>query len=381
MSGPDGTEDDESGDEQSRPLTLFQMLSQARERTDRLAASFSAWKARVDRRLEEVRPRIVAFGERLEVAFEPVVRLVRGYYAGMEAVANDLLALTPLAKHGWALSTFGIVLSPELHRAAAERVRSSPIDASELMIEAWSEKDAQRRLAAIVPYLYSPDRRAIGERRRELFERAVDHYEHGRFEEVVLLVYSQLDGLVRDAADAEDMGAVKLLFSRPRSSAQGADQFKELVARADSVLADEHDIFLSIRDVMTDGVKTTTLEDNPSRHGVMHGRVLGYGTKLRAAQSFAFLAATIELLVALHAEDEDFPMLGETDPPLDEADEGLLFLLFMTLYAPVRAIYVAGRDGTVALVRDQDSTRAAVDEPGLRGREDDDPAAPSRPSP
>ena len=53
---------------------------------------------------------------------------------------------------------------------------------------------------------------------------------------------------------------------------------------------------------MTDSVATTTLGDRASRHGILHGRALGYGTRRRAAQSFAFLAACVEILVASFEE-------------------------------------------------------------------------------
>ena len=94
----------------------------------------------------------------------------------------------------------------------------------------------------------------------------------------------------------------------------------------------------------------TTLDDNPSRHGVLHGRVLGYGTRRRAAQTFAFLAGCVELLVITAGDD-----LGlteeELDMPADELPAGTHFILAAQLAAPVRAVYIQNfRDGKDLLV-------------------------------
>jgi hypothetical protein len=116
------------------------------------------------------------------------------------------------------------------------------------------------------------------------------------------------------------------------------------------MIGTEEEFFLAVREGMTEDVRETTLDDHPSRHGVLHGRVLGYGTRRRAAQTFAFLAGCVELLVITAGDD-----LGlteeELDMPADELPAGTHFILAAQLAAPVRAVYIQNfRNGKDLLV-------------------------------
>jgi hypothetical protein len=122
------------------------------------------------------------------------------------------------------------------------------------------------------------------------------------------------------------------------------------------MISTEHDFYLLVREGMTSGIDTTTLDDDTSRHGVLHGRVLGFGTRRRAAQAFAFLATSLELLVASY---EVVPVTDEENRA-KHADMtlGMEFILSAKAYLPVRTIYLTmGRD------RGQD-VLVTVDDPG-----------------
>jgi hypothetical protein len=305
----------------------------------------------------------------LSKAAEPLIGALKTYYSGLEGAAEIFRELLPLGTEGWALSTFGMIVAPAAHRRAADRMASHPAQAQEELEAGWSDESARRQVSSLVPYVYPPEQRALAERRQELLDRASEHYTNGSYEEAVLLVYSQLDGIFQDKADAGGEKAFAKLFSRaPVQGAAGDNvrQFADLVADSESMAGTEDEFFLIVRDAMTESVKMTTLEDHPSRHGVLHGRVLGYGTRRRAAQAFAFLTACLELLLVL---DEDISMTKaeafETD--LEDLPEGLKFILFAQLALPVRSVYLYGRDRDL-LVAEVDEPKEGAGNQGLTRR-------------
>ena len=93
---------------------------------------------------------------------------------------------------------------------------------------------------------------------------------------------------------------------------------------------------------------------------------MGYGTRVRAAQAFAFLAAAVELLVA------SWPELPLTDHegwnvPASQLPLGLQVIMKAARFSQVRGVYVA-------LQRSPDATVLfAVHQPGnaLRDSVDD----------
>lgn len=277
----------------------------------------------------------------------------------MEAAGQYMLALTELARifreslrlgsRGWALSTYGLLIAPESHAKAAV-LAGTDTDAAELELElAWSDASAQQAVCALVPYVYPPEQRELAERRRELFERARARAQEGLYAESVLLLYSQLDGIFQDVADNRGELGFARLFSR-RSAGPG-QQFRDLVLGSKTMSATEEEFFLVIRDQLTESVTETTLEDHPSRHGVLHGRVMGFGHRRRVAQAFAFAAAAIELLIAL--EERPYVTPGEADAPLSETPPALMFIAFAKLL-PVRSVYLTGGDSEPRILMTDD---------------------------
>jgi hypothetical protein len=108
---------------------------------------------------------------------------------------------------------------------------------------------------------------------------------------------------------------------------------------AGQLVSTEDEFFLLVRELMTESITETTLEDRPSRHGVLHGRVLGYGTRRRAAQSFAFLAGCLEILVASY---EQLPLSRHEahEVPTSETPFGLALILQAMAFLPVRSVYL-----------------------------------------
>jgi hypothetical protein len=104
----------------------------------------------------------------------------------------------------------------------------------------------------------------------------------------------------------------------------------------------EPDFFLAARDALIARADVTTLEDGASRHGVLHGRVLGYDNRRRAAQAFAFLAGCMEILVSSR---EDVPMTHKEahQTAVLDADPALQFIVRLPLHTPVRSVYLANK--------------------------------------
>jgi hypothetical protein len=321
--------------------------------TQRTRDRFEAELARVALAIETAATAAQRTLNAAAMSLAPIIDAAQRYYTHLDRVARDLEHLIPLARRGWALSVFGVLMAPAAHERAAAVAPIDEEQAASELLSGWSDPAAQMLACSLVPYVYPPDQRALASRRQELLERAVEHFRAGRFEEVVLLIYSQLDGIFQDKADELGNDAFTRLFSRKPVPGKSSEQFTDLVARSETVLGDEASFFLLIRDSMTAGVDTSTLDDDPSRHGVLHGRVLGYGTQQRAAQAFAFLAASMELLAAL---EDDVPLTPqeESATDLDALPLGLHFRLHALLHAPVRSVFVANRDRALAFAADDE---------------------------
>jgi hypothetical protein len=279
------------------------------------------------------------------VSFPPATTAAGRYLLTLTDLARIFRASIPLCARGWALSTYGLLIAPDGHASAAA-LAERDIDGAELELErAWSEPLAQQAVCALVPYVYPPQQRELANRRRELVLRASIRAQEDLYEEAVLLLYSQLDGIFHDVADHKGESGFKKLFSR-RADGPG-QQFRDLVLGSKTMSATEEEFFLVVRDQLTKRITSTTLDDHPSRHGVLHGRVLGFGHRRRVAQAFAFAAAALELLIAL----EETPGLTarEGEATLDGTPEVLRFIAFAKLL-PVRSIYLTGRDNEPELL-------------------------------
>lgn len=297
-------------------------------------------------------------------ALAPLLEAVGRYYAGLSATAATFRRLIPLGRDGWAISTYGMMIAPEAHAEAAELAASDRDGAADRLERLWSDPDTRRLLCSLVPYVYPAEQRAIALRRQELLERASARFEEELYEEAVLLVYSQLDGIFRDRAEAEGERAYSRLFSRRAVDGAEARQFEDLVADTRTMINTEDEFFLAVREGLSAEVNATTLDDDPSRHGVLHGRVLGYGTRRRAAQSFAFLAASLELLIASY---DTIPMTEEeAQAPTESMTPGMTLILAAMAWSPVRSVYVSMPEtGDGALVTVPQEAKP----PGGRGSE------------
>jgi hypothetical protein len=292
---------------------------------------------------------VARFFQRVGDALAPFMDAAGRYMLALTDLARIFRASLPLGARGWALSTYGLLIAPEGHAKAAS-LAASDVGAAETELErAWSDPAAQQAVCDLVPYVYPPEQRGLAERRRELFERARARAQEGLYEESLLLLYSQLDGIFQDVADRRgESGFARLFSRRPVGPGQ---EFRDLVLASGTMSATEEEFFLIIRDRLTESVTETTLEDHPSRHGVLHGRVLGFGHRHRTAQTFAFAAAALELLIAL--EETPYITRREAHASMSEIPPALRFIAFARLL-PVRTVYLTGRDSEPRLLMADD---------------------------
>jgi hypothetical protein len=295
--------------------------------------------------LGEIGAAIQAFFSRADIAAERVLTAMAEVYADLHEQAEVFRDLKRVTADGWTISTFGVIAARDAHREAAAADDLS--EASRLLEETWSDPELRRLMCSLVRYVYPADERAIADRRRTFLLRACDRYEDGLYAEAVLLVYSQLDGIFQDRADEDGDEAFRRLFSR-KPVGKELREFIDIVNESDTMIGIEPDFFLAAREAMTSRVDATTLDDGASRHGVLHCRILGYDSRRRAAQAFAFLAGCMEILVSSR---EKTPMTREEahGTAFLDADPALQFIVRLPFHSPVRSVYMTG--GTSATNR------------------------------
>ena len=166
-----------------------------------------------------------------------------------------------------------------------ERIRPLFIDT--LMTEWWDKSgmlDAAtsllEQLQDLYPKLISND---IAGKRIAFIGKALQYHRAEGYEASVLIVLAQIDGLVRDAMN------VDIFDKRCRVS--------DLMERAHLSPAAIHS-FQGIRVILSKSVPTTQSRGVLSRHGVLHGRELGYDTKVNSVKAFVALIAILEWLQA-----------------------------------------------------------------------------------
>lgn len=168
---------------------------------------------------------------------------------------------------------------------AATLVEQGKIDeAEELLVRRWNDDETLlkwpvHRLVGL--YGGEDERVKIREGRQRLLWKALDLHRQGEYVASIPMVLTQIDGVFVD------------FTSKPA---------KEFFDPGNPNLVDEvtlagHPLGLKVLSkLMSQTVKRTTLDDTLSRHGILHGRVLGYGTVENATKVWAALLAVIDAL-------------------------------------------------------------------------------------
>ncbi len=191
---------------------------------------------------------------------------------GLQTVADTLAPL------GWI--AFGAMPTEEYVRAA-QLVQDGNNEAAEgLLVSAWQE----RLELALQPlkFLYEDEsQRAIGHGRLVIMREAINDYEDERYASAVMLTLSQIDGIVYDMTGKD----ARSFFASGVKTAHLTDQ--DTLAGHPSGLAVLARLFSKDR-------RSTSVDGELRRHGIIHGRELEYGTKRNATKTFVALFSLIE---------------------------------------------------------------------------------------
>lgn len=206
-----------------------------------------------------------------------------------KASAEGIRSLTGLNERASLLSSIGwplFELSPakEYTEAAHRVAQGKPGEAEMLLVDAWNGDTGLTLLKMAVHRvwtLYDVDgkEREIARERALLIDEALTLHKEGRHAAVIPIVLAQMDGI------ADDM-STRSFFAR--RNGQSAAQVTD-----DTTLAGHPETLLALSQMMTEGCPTTETSGRLLRHGILHGRELGYGTRENSTKAFAALLALI----------------------------------------------------------------------------------------
>lgn len=197
-----------------------------------------------------------------------------------ETAARAFEHFTP---RGWGMSNMSVSVQNDALTAldehsgdAADEVLAAAIDGF------WIDRPLKR-----MKYVYEAlegryHLGTIGEKRWQLIHRARNLHVGRNFDAAVPLILNAIEGLV---ADSE---AGKLFFTANDKRMIDTIEPTTLVGMGCSLRV--------LHDLYTRGVNQTTTECVMSRHGIMHGRVLGYGTPVASAKCWTLFDAVVEIL-------------------------------------------------------------------------------------
>lgn len=209
---------------------------------------------------------------------------------GLAAQAREMTSLpgrfnSVLGPRGWIAYER---MNHELLREAAELAEAGQFeDAEALLMDALDEESLRfqlRSMTAVAAY----------RSRAGLLDLAADDFLAGRYHAAVPVVLAQIDGIVADVAG-------RTLFTKTKDILPKLIAWDSISAR-EGGLPDLIELMASPRHQTTDGPIEV-----PYRHGILHGRDLGYATRLVATKAWAALFSLREWAIKYER--------GETAPP------------------------------------------------------------------
>lgn len=207
-------------------------------------------------------------------------------YRALLADVEDALSL--LVPRGWAVFN---MQSDAIREAVALLSQGQGVQADELLADQWESGTYRtKRVCARVGSMGAaePVYHAHFVRRAELLRKVKDHHGQGRYDASVPLLHTHIEGITTDVAGGQKF------FSRARAAANVVDP-TQLVSIESSLAA--------LQALYTEGVHQTQVAGSLSRHGVTHGRELGFDTRVNSAKSWSVLDALVQWALPL-AEQE-----------------------------------------------------------------------------
>jgi hypothetical protein len=209
------------------------------------------------------------------------VRALSGARTEMELLyrvaAQAIRLFAPL---GWAPCG---AMPMEAYAAAIEALATDGETAAEqVLVEAWDDEHRLRRPVQQISSLGHPeqDYHDLFWRRSRLLAKAYDHHRAGAYEASIPILLAQIEGFVADVSGG------KLFFSqRPNKAADVIDA---------TAIATQDEALPVVREFFSASMNYTASEGSLSRHAILHGRELGYATRINSVKSFVLLQALVE---------------------------------------------------------------------------------------
>lgn len=196
----------------------------------------------------------------------------------------------PLSQIGWAITDLA---NPKVYdRAAGLLDVGEQGNAEEVLEDYWNEpgrlESAALRVLRIA--IYSDVRIQVGQRRHELVELAVADHRAGRYHASLPVALAQAEGMVRDVI--------------------GSSPYQNPSRLTDDISRSGHpEILKPIFESSTGTMKHTVIGDIgnfPPRHGVLHGRALGYDNRRDSTKALIALTELASFCQAqLHEAAKD----------------------------------------------------------------------------
>ncbi len=217
--------------------------------------------------------------------------------AGLPALYDRLTSepdrvASALSGRGW---IFHELAHFEAYSTAADFAEQGDYAAADrVLVEAHqADRYALIRFYQRVTSLYQDSERSIeiGLARLRILDEAYALHQQGHYEAVVSLVLSQIDGIFMDMTGKE----ARTFFNSKNPKL------------LDEITLGGHPLGLkTLSEILGDTQTTTIVGDRLNRNGILHGRILGYGTLVSATKTWAALLAVIEAMRP-HAETRTAP--------------------------------------------------------------------------
>lgn len=202
----------------------------------------------------------------------------KGHFERFERVIAQVIRV--FAPLGWAPSG---AMPLNAYTAALAAIATDGEDAAEqILVEAWDNQHRLKRPVQQISVLGRPsaDYNDLFRCRSRLLAKAYDHHRNGAYEASVPIVLAQIEGFVADVTDG------RMFFSRHPSRA--ADVIDA------TAIASLHEALPVVRGYFSESMNHTADKGSLSRHGILHGRELGYATRINSIKAFVLLQALVE---------------------------------------------------------------------------------------
>jgi len=204
---------------------------------------------------------------------------------GLDQLVVDMADAVQFAECGWAITE---VFNVEMLREALRVLRdtqSMKLAEAELVAQLNSGERPLWFAVSRVDRIGWDDLelRDIARERGRLVEKALAHHTAGRFDASVPIALAQVDGITYDLTK-------KSFFSSDRV---GFDHLRD-----ETSLLGMDELLTSLRLVFGENVRTSAAEGRLSRHGILHGRELGYDTLANSTKALVLLGAVVNWAVS-----------------------------------------------------------------------------------